>query len=187
MAKTELPTPHALRQLLRHDPDTGLLYWRARPLEMFADRKQTQAHNAAIWNGRFAEKPAFSTRDKLGYFTGVVHYRSLKAHRVIWAMVHDEWPEFEIDHIDGDPANNLISNLRVVSHRLNGRNLRLKKNNTSGVCGVWMRPSGRWLASISVDGKTICLGTFDTKDQAAQVRFDAQKHYGFHENHGVAR
>lgn len=172
-----------LRSVLLYDHGTGALRWKYRPVSMFQSGKQTAEHNCAIWNGKFAGKPALASSDKKGYLTGHLFSKPVKAHRVIWAMVHGEWPA-EVDHINGNPADNRLSNLRAVSHAINGRNLRRKSNNTSGVCGVSQRPSGRWRATIMVGGKDLTIGTFDTQELAAEARRAAELEHGFHQNHG---
>jgi hypothetical protein len=179
----QLPSQSELQKVLQYDPSTGALTWLERKPEMFEAGKQTREHNCAIWNGKFAGRPGLSSPDKRGYLTGHLFSRPMKAHRVIWALVHGVWP-LEIDHINGDTADNRLSNLRAVSHAINGRNLRRKVNNTSGVCGVYKRPSGRWCASITVSGKDKSLGTFDTLAEAAQARAAAEAMHGFHPDHG---
>ena len=58
-------------------------------------------------------------------------------HRVIWELFNGEIPEnMEIDHIDGNPLNNKINNLRIVSRKTNSRNSRMNSRNTSGIAGV---------------------------------------------------
>ena len=89
--------------------------------------------------------------------------------------------------ISTDTHPNRIENLRGVTHAINGRNMRLKKNNQSGSCGVTQRPSGRWVAKMQVDGRQITVGTFDTMSGAVAARRDAEKAHGFHINHGEAR
>lgn len=172
-----------IRAALSYDPETGVLTWKARDPSMFVDGRQTAAHNCAIWNGKFAGKAALSSPDKRGYLTGNLFSKPAKAHRVIWAIVHSEWPD-EVDHINGDPSDNRLSNLRAVSHRENGRNLKLKSNNSTGICGVWCRPSGRWAATITVAGRSKTIGTFDTVEQAVSARRKAERDHGFHRNHG---
>ena len=73
-----------------------------------------------------------------------------------------------VDHWNGNPLDCQRSNLRLCNHAQNGRNAKRGKNNTHGFKGVSPRPSGRWGAYIMFDRKRICLGTFDTKEAAAQ-------------------
>lgn len=153
---------------------------------MFKDGKRSAEQNCAIWNSRFAGKEALASLDANGYKTGNLFYRRTKAHRAIWAMAYGKWPDGEIDHINGHKSDNRLDNLRVVTHLANGRNLKLKKNNQSGYCGVWQRPSGRWAALISLNGKTKTLGTFDTIEEAIAARQKANAEHGFHANHGVS-
>jgi hypothetical protein len=74
----------------------------------------------------------------------------------------------ETDHIDGDGLNNRRSNLRFATTSENQRNRVASANNTSGGRkGVnFHRYSGRWRASIQLNGKRRHLGYFDTPDQA---------------------
>lgn len=87
----------------------------------------------------------------------------------------------DIDHIDGDGLNNKWSNLRSVSHNLNGKNQKMHTTNTSGVSGVYYRKdSGRWRAKIMVDNKQINLGTFKNKDDAIAARKEAEIKHNFY-------
>lgn len=70
-----------------------------------------------------------------------LHCKQLKeypaAHRVIWEIVNGPIPKgMVIDHSDGDPFNNTLSNLRVVTQAVNTRNKKLYVTNTSGTAGV---------------------------------------------------
>lgn len=63
--------------------------------------------------------------------------RLYRVHRIIYELLNTNFNvDFDIDHIDRNPFNNKIENLRCVSHSVNMRNLSLNKNNTSGVTGV---------------------------------------------------
>jgi HNH endonuclease/AP2 domain len=179
--------PAILSELLAYCPTTGVLVWKARPVSMFKDGRQSAAHNCAIWNGKFADRPALGAIDKRGYRHGHLLNTKVKAHRVIWALVHGVWPKGEIDHINGRKSDNCMENLRLVSHAINSKNMRLKSNNTSGANGVRQRPSGRWAALMEVNGKPITIGTFETKAEAIIARRTAQVEHGFHSNHGTER
>ena len=110
-----------------------------------------------------------------------VHYL---IHRVIWKLLKG-YDAIEIDHINGSHTDNRIENMREVTHLVNSQNLPIKVNNTSGVSGVnWHKVSNKWNSRISVNGVRICLGLFDSFGEAVKVRKDAEKKYGYHENHG---
>ena len=110
------------------------------------------------------------------------------AHRLAWLYVNGEFPELEIDHIDGNGLNNSWSNLREVTRTENNRNKRLCNNNTSGVTGVhWFKASKKWQAQIRYEGKSVHLGYFKYKEEAIKVRRQAEIDYGYHDNHGTDR
>lgn len=179
MAAKDLPDPELLRKLLRYEPETGKLFWRKRPPEMFGRRA-----NFLAWNKRWAGKAAF-TAYRQGYHQGRVLSQNLVAHRVIWALHTGAWPEHQIDHINGNRADNRWRNLRAVTSAENMRNKRQRSNNTSGVTGVsWAKEKRKWLADIRVNGKQIHIGRFDQKADAIAARKAAEKQYGFHPNHG---
>lgn len=91
----------------------------------------------------------------------------------------------QIDHIDHNPLNNRIENLRLVSHHENQKNLKLAKNNKTGASGVfWEKRSKRFKAVIRLDGKDRYLGSFKTIEEAAFARKCGEEHFGFHPNHG---
>lgn len=111
---------------------------------------------------------------------------SFSAHRLAWLYVYGEFPDGQIDHIDGDGLNNKICNLRVVTHIENSRNKRLCKNNTSGHYGVyWDGRRNKWRARIKTEMKLISLGSFSNKEDAIYARKNAEKNFNFHKNHGI--
>lgn len=181
MASTQVKlTYEIVSALLRYEPETGKLYWKSRPAEIFSSEK-----SAKTWNRRFAEKEAFTHSNKQGYRRGSILGKNYLAHRVIWLLVTGEWPAADVDHIHGVQAGNEHSNLRSVSHLENGRNQCIPSNNKSGVNGVyWHKRAGKWQANIAVLGKTKYLGLFDDLAAAAIARKSAEGRYGFHPNHG---
>ncbi|WP_079639600.1 HNH endonuclease [Sphingopyxis flava] len=184
-----LPRIDDLRQLLAYDPATGVLTWLPRSPEMFAGKsEQARRKTCACWNGRFAGKPALIGIDGCGYHQGPINGRYFKAHRVAWALHFGQWPRHEINHINGDPRDNRISNLRDVEHRVCHHNAARSKSNRSGAPGVfWNRRMRRWQAFIRRDGKSQCLGRFHTLEEAAAARKEAERELGYHPNHGEPR
>lgn len=59
-----------------------------------------------------------------------------KAHRIIWTLINGNIDTQLIDHIDGNPFNNLISNLRLTSVAVNRKNSAMNTRNTSGINGI---------------------------------------------------
>ena len=185
MANKDIPTPEELRKLLRYDPETGKLFWRERTPDVFKDGKHSAESVCNQWNGRNAGKEAFTTDNGHGYRQGSIFNRLYFAHRVIWAMTHNEWPEYEIDHKQGVRHDNRISELRAVDPSENRKNKKLHKNNTSGYMGVYWYPNSlKWCAQIKVNGRRVHLGYYAQKDDAIAARKAAEVKYGFHPNHG---
>jgi hypothetical protein len=189
MAPELLLSPEDLRQLFRYSPATGALNWRKRSSKWFRDGegRYTAERSCRVWNTQCAGRPAFSVDTSTGYLRGSVVGRKAYAHRIIWAMQTGAWPAHEIDHLNGDRADNRWCNLRSVEKADNSKNQRLRSTNGSGMMGVWqIRSTGRWRASIIVDGKRISLGCFPSFDEACTARRDGEAKFGFHQNHGRA-
>jgi hypothetical protein len=91
-------------------------------------------------DSRYLREPAGSPAGTVfgdGYIRVNIAGEQSTGHRIIWEMHNGEIPpEKCIDHIDGDPSNNKISNLRCIDRFLNSRNMRMKSTNKSGVTGV---------------------------------------------------
>jgi hypothetical protein len=173
MANKPLPPVEYLRQRLRYEPETGKLYWREHP--------SMPTH----WNTRYAGAEAF-TADFKGYRLGTFGYKRYLAHRVAWALHHGQWPSDSLDHVNHNPADNRIENLREAPHSDNMKNMRMHRTNTSGATGVyWFARYQKWMASIKADGVQHFLGYFADKQDAIAARKAAETRYGFHANHGV--
>ena len=134
-------------------------------------------------------KQANSNRIKIGDKAGYVGEdkrisirlgnKLYKAHRLIWLLTYGKWPEGVIDHVDGNPLNNRLSNLRDVPQSVNTHNHRkARSNNTSGLLGVCRRDDiGKFQAKIQVMGKVIFLGTFMTAEEAHEAYLTAKRKY----------
>ena len=118
-------------------------------------------------------------RDKNGYWRVHVTGTMVSAHRLIFFKFHRYIPDF-VDHIDGDPSNNRIENLRAADRSGNSRNCKTPVTNKTGIKGVyWHGSAGRWTASIRINKKLTHLGTFQDVFSAACARRSAEiTHYG---------
>jgi hypothetical protein len=154
------PRLEALRADFVYDPDSGLLH-------------------------RVNGRKAFVTQDTHGYLQGRVAGVLVLAHRAAWALHHGEWPNGQIDHINGNRTDNRIDNLRVVSATENARNATLRADNRSGVPGVgWHSRYKKWTARIGVQGRQKTIGYYATLAEAAAARRVAETEQGYHRNHG---
>ena len=63
-------------------------------------------------------------KNKNGYYCVSIEKKQYLAHRVIWSIVNKQniATGLVIDHIDGNPSNNLIENLRAATFSQNSRN-----------------------------------------------------------------
>lgn len=115
-------------------------------------------------------------------YRGKVHL----VHRLVWVLFYgDIAPSDIIDHINGTPTDNRISNLRLGTRLENHHNLKLYRNNTSGVPGVhWCRTSERWKAHIRERGRRHSLGSFPTFQAAVAARKRAEGFFNFKPEHG---
>ena len=139
--------------------------------------------------GDLVGTPSKVSNSKKGYSRLVVtvDYKVYLLHRIVWLMNYGFWPMGQIDHIDQNPANNKISNLRDVAGRENQRNLPLRMTSTSGVTGVyWEKKRLKWRASVNVGGKRHDCGFFDDIALAEFAVKAKRAELGFHENHGKA-
>ncbi len=174
MAANSLPSPEYLRQCFDYDPDTGLLRWRTRPLDHFADR-----NICYCWNARFAGKLT-GHPDRKGHIRISINRRSYGVHRIIWCLMTGYDSPLEIDHRNCAAGDNRWENLREATRVQNQGNTRARRNNKLGIKGVFRDSrSGKFCAQISINWKSTHLGMFNTAEEAKKA-YDiaAQKRYG---------
>lgn len=173
------PDATYLAECFSYDGQSGSLTWLERPPSHFRNAKGHAIQRARA--GRVTGCFDASTGYLVIGLKGKIYY----AHRLIWALVTGEWPDGEIDHINGDRADNSWNNLRAVSHAVNNRNTSRRPTNRSGTVGVsFAKREGKWRARIMFEGRDIHLGYFDTWADAVSARGNALEEYGFHKNHG---
>lgn len=90
-------------------------------------------------------------------------------------------PGMVVDHINHDTLDNRKGNLRLcTSGQNNSHRKGAQKNSKSGIRGVfWHKLAGKWRAGIRVNGRTIHLGLFVNKSDAAAAYAAANReHFG---------
>lgn len=141
-----------------------------------------------------------ATGKKAGYVhnsNGVLYKRinikgvALLCHRICYFLKTGKFPDGRLDHIDGDGTNNKWCNLRLVGHRENMRNAKLKVTNKTGISGVtWRERWGKMLCASRIgDGKGGKVNLYEGQDffEACCRRKAAELSLGYHENHGKRR
>jgi hypothetical protein len=174
VTKKEKEVPvHLVRELLSYNLETGKLVWKLRnpPCGSF--------------NGRYAGSEAFTCIEKKGYRNGRINGVNMKAHRIAWAIHYGEWPDDQIDHINGNPSDNRINNLRQVGNMENCHNKSIPSNNTSGYIGVtWHKRMNMWQAKYRIECKDVHVGYFNNPKEASVALSNSMQSAGFHKNHG---
>ena len=99
------------------------------------------------------------------------------AHRLAWLLTYGKWPDEMIDHLDGNPLNNRISNLRDVSRSVNNQNQReAGSDNSTGFLGVsFPKRAGKFRSRIMLNGKLKHLGYFPTAELAHAAYLAAKR------------
>jgi len=115
--------------------------------------------------------------DDRGYIKIRIGSRAYRGHRLAWFYYYGEFPNMEIDHINGIKTDNRIENLRLATHAENCKNQGVRKNNTSGYKGVRKTRHGSWLAGIGVNGEWIYLGVYPTPEEASDAYKEAADYY----------
>ena len=133
----------------------------------YSDGKLIWRHDTSI-RTKCAGKVAGNIR-KDGYCTFRLKGKAYLAHRVIYLMHHGRWPT-SLDHIDGNPRNNKIENLRECTVSQNMCNRKIQKNNGHGAKNVfWHKRDKRWVARITLHGKTFTAGSSKDKETAIEI------------------
>jgi hypothetical protein len=150
-------TADRLRELLHYEPGTGFFTWRIKPCRRV---------NAGAVAGGWAAN---------GYRQIRVDRVKYRAHRLAWLYVHGVWPQEQMDHLNGDRADNRLENIRPATSGENMQNLRgPKRNNTTGFLGV-RKHGSRYRADIKTNGKRELLGVFATAAMAGDAYLTAKR------------
>ena len=99
------------------------------------------------------------------------------AHRLVFLIHHGYLPEI-VDHIDGNPLNNKIENLRAADRSTNGMNKKLRCDSTTGVKNVsWYKRANKWQVSLAVNKRRKTIGYYKDLELADLVAQEARDLY----------
>ena len=135
---------------IKYDPITGLFTW--------------AVAGRGIQLGAVA-----GSRTNEGYWQIKLGFKVYRAHRLAWFISYGVWPLMDIDHINGDRADNRLENLRQAGHAVNMQNKRkaMSNNKSCGLLGVsWNKQHGRWQSALMVNKKRRHLGYFSDPNDA---------------------
>ncbi|MGL5456720.1 MAG: HNH endonuclease signature motif containing protein [Citrobacter telavivensis] len=104
-----------------------------------------------------------------GYMSGKVKGKVYYTHRVVFFLHYGYMPE-EVDHIDGNRANNNPSNLRDASRQQNMQNMKARGYSFD-------RHHNKFRARIYLNNKEIILGYFDKEEEAREAYLQGKRKY----------
>jgi len=144
-------TQDRLKDILLYDKDTGVFTWRIQ-------RGQMKVGSVA---GCIYDR---------GYIRIRIDGTRYLAHRLAWLYSTGSFPSNYMDHIDRDPSNNRLCNLRPATAKQNQGNRKINSNNKSGFKGVsWCKRKLNWAVFINLSGRHTRLGCYADKNEAAQA------------------
>jgi len=92
---------------------------------------------------------------------------SVSMHRMIMGLAYGDRLQY-VDHINRNGLDNRKENLRVATPPLSNYNQKKRKDNSSGYRGVsWCKRTGRWRASIQINGHSKSCGYHNNPITAA--------------------
>lgn len=155
-----IPSLDEIRELLSYDPETGIFTW-------LQDRNQLAKKGA---------RAGYQRHD--GYWLINMRGHTVLCHRLAWLLTAGEWPSDMIDHINGDPSDNRLANLREADRSQNMMNMALPPANTSGFKGVsFDRRQRKWQAYITIQRRKKSLGYYTDLSEAAFARKVAEEKF----------
>lgn len=127
------------------------------------DVEKCKKYTWTLWNGYVSTKIKVNNKRKC-----------LKLHRYLMNCPEDK----VIDHINHNTLDNRKCNLRVCTQSDNVKNFIKRKDNKTGFTGVYKCTGSKsYFTNIKVNGKIVYLGCFKEKEQAIQVRKQAEIKY----------
>ena len=139
-----------IEDTLTYDPDTGMFKW--------------------LDNYRKHSKGWFKGTSSSGYLRVFIEGKGHLTHRLAWYLMYGKFPKYFIDHKNGIPTDNRLSNLREATAHQNSQNC--KARGTS-----FNKKGKKWEARLSLNSKDLFLGYFNTEEEAHQAYIKGKRKY----------
>lgn len=137
-------TQDYLKSKLNYNAETGIFTWKVN-----ANRRLAKTGDVA------------GGLNNLGYHRITLQSKTYLSHRLAWLYVYGYMPKV-IDHINGNPSDNRICNLRIATFAENSFNAKLSSKNKTGLKGIcWNKFAKKWMAYIRTNNENNHLGYFD--------------------------
>lgn len=162
-------TQQTLKEYLHYDPETGVFTW-------LVDR-----------TGKAKAGSVAGMKHHSGYVYIKLLGKRYAAHRLAVLYMLGYMPKF-VDHHNGIRDANWFKNLRCCSRSQNNCNAMKRKDNKSGVKGVYFhKHTGKWVAQVKHNKVCYHLGVFNTVAEAEDVvRKKREELHREFTNHGEA-
>lgn len=138
-----------INSILRYEPTLGKIYWRFSRGPNIIGKEAGTLHPS-------------------GYRYVRINGKDYRTHRLIWLLETGNWPEYGIDHINRIKDDNRFCNLRDIPQSLNTQNKGIREDNKTGFAGV-IKVRNKFGTKVTVNGKQICLGLFDSAEEAHEA------------------
>jgi len=159
-----LPSQWQLLQEFDYDNRTGLLYRKNKKTNIF--------------------RPAGTINPTTGRRELTLNLKRYMQYRIIFKMHTGEEPPI-VDHIDGNPLNNRLENLRAANYSTNQFNAVLRRDNPFGIKNVyWHKAAKKWHIRIRANKKIVVSVFTDDLELAELVAIEGRdKYHGQYARH----
>lgn len=175
-----------LYEVFDYDIITGNLIWRHRPDHYFSSPCKASYYNSRM-TGNVAGIKNFQVKSGkphsiiVSVWSHGVGAKTYGVHRIVWEMFNGPIPDgYMVDHVNGDPFDNRIANLRLATRAQNNQNTSLRKDNKTGCRGVcWDKKSNKYRVQVRSNGRRVYNKFFDDLN-LAKAAYDEQAriHHG---------